>query len=50
MRALLPITDDTKTTLDWMTGHKTDAALKIVESKTSITFPDYLMKAIEFVE
>lgn len=50
LRALLPITDDTKTTGEWMTGHKTDAALKIAESETSITFPDYLMKAIEFVE
>ncbi|WP_433612424.1 ATP-dependent nuclease [Prescottella agglutinans] len=50
LRALLSITDDTKTTLEWMTGHKTDTALTLAESETSITFPDYLMKAIEFVQ
>ena len=50
LRDLLQITDDTKTTLEWMTGHKTDAALILAEAATSIRFPDYLMKAIEFVE
>ena len=50
LRALLPITDDTKTTVDWMTGNKTDTALLLAESETQITFPDYLMNAIEFVE
>lgn len=50
LRVLLSIRDDTKTTGEWMTAHKTDAALTIAESETSITFPDYLMKAIEFVE
>lgn len=50
MRALLPITDDEKATLDWMTDNKTETALLLAESPTSITFPDYLMKAIEFIE
>jgi putative ATP-dependent endonuclease of OLD family len=50
IRALLPITDDEKTTLDWMTDNKTETALLLGESPTSITFPEYLMKAIEFIE
>jgi hypothetical protein len=50
VRELLPITDDEKTTLDWMTDNKTETALVLAESPTSIAFPDYLNKAIEFVE
>lgn len=50
IRALLPIADDEKTTLDWMTDNKTETALLLAESPTSVTFPEYLMKAIEFVE
>lgn len=50
IRAMLPITDDEKATVDWMTGHKTECALLLAESPTSMEFPDYLMRAIEFVE
>ena len=50
VRNLLPIKDSSKTTIDWMTEHKTEAALLLAESKTSIKFPDYLMGAVEFVE
>lgn len=50
LRGLLPIADEEKATVDWMTDHKTEAALHLAESTTSFTFPDYLMKAIEFVE
>lgn len=50
VRPLLPITDTTKATVDWMTEHKTESALILAESSTAITFPDYVMKAIEFVE
>ncbi|NKR80679.1 AAA family ATPase [Rhodococcus hoagii] len=50
LRALLPIKGDEKTTLEWMTGNKTDTALILAEAEASITFPDYLMQAIEFVK
>ncbi|MFD7844800.1 ATP-dependent endonuclease [Nocardia sp. NPDC059764] len=50
LRELLPITDEGKETVDWMTDHKTESALLLAESSTSITFPDYIMNAIEFVE
>lgn len=50
IRALLPITDDSKATADWMNDHKTDAALLLAESETSVAFPDYLSEAIEFFE
>ena len=50
LRALFDIKDSTKTTLDWMTDHKTESALLLAESSTAITYPDYLMNAIEFVE
>jgi len=50
LRPVLPITDAGKATVDWMSEHKTEAALLLAESPTPISFPDYLMKAIEFVE
>jgi hypothetical protein len=50
LRALFDIKDATKTTLDWMTDHKTESALLLAESSSAITYPDYLMHAIEFVE
>lgn len=43
-------TDDDKATVDWMTENKTEGSLLLAESDTSVTFPDYLQKAIEFVE
>lgn len=50
IRGLLPIADEEKATLDWMTEHKTETALLLAESSTAITFPEYLQMAIEFVE
>lgn len=50
LRTLFGINDETKDTLEWMTDHKTESALLIAESSSSITFPDYLMNAIEFIE
>ena len=50
LRALLDIKDATKTTLGWMTDHKTESALLLAESASAITYPAYLMNAIEFVE
>lgn len=38
------------TTLDWMTSNKTEAALRIAESETSIKYPQYFLDAVEFVE
>lgn len=42
--------DGKLSTLEWMTGNKTEAALRIAEAPTAITYPDNIMKAIEFVE
>lgn len=42
--------DGKLTTLEWMSSNKTEAALRIAEAATPITYPDYFMKAIEFVE
>ncbi|XAS73394.1 AAA family ATPase [Micrococcaceae bacterium Sec5.1] len=50
LRALFDIKDSAKTTLEWMTEHKTESALFLAESSSTIKFPDYLMNAIEFVE
>lgn len=50
LRTLFDIKDKKKDTLEWMTDHKTESALLIAESSSSITFPDYLMNAIEFIE
>lgn len=50
LRALFDIKDATKSTLEWMSDHKTESALLLAESPTAITYPDYLMNAIEFVE
>jgi predicted ATP-dependent endonuclease of OLD family len=50
LRALFQISDDTKPTIDWMKENKTEAALRLAEAQTPIGFPDYLKKAIEFVE
>lgn len=50
LRAIFGIDDATKTTSEWMKDHKTDGALQLAESVSAITYPDYLMSAIEFVE
>jgi hypothetical protein len=50
LRAALSITDSDKTTVEWMTENKTEGALILAESAATITFPDYLLKAIEFIE
>jgi len=50
MRKLLPIPDTATTALDWMKAHKTDAALHIAESDITIAFPDYIRRAIGFIE
>lgn len=50
VRALLPIGDETKSTLEWMTDNKTDTALLLAEARSRINYPDYLQQAIEFVE
>jgi putative ATP-dependent endonuclease of OLD family len=50
VRALLPIKDDAKPTLDWMAEHKTESALHLVESNSTLEYPDYLAQAIAFVE
>lgn len=50
LRAILSLTDPATSMVDWMTEHKTESALRIAESPDRIVFPDYLMKAIAFVE
>lgn len=50
LRAVLSITDQKKSTVDWMTENKTETALIIAEASGSINYPDYLRQAIEFVE
>lgn len=49
IRKILELEEGTDV-LDWMTGHKTEAALKIAESQEKITYPKYILAAIEFVE
>jgi len=50
LRTLFGITDETKTTAEWMKESKTEGALLIAEATTSLVVPDYLNNAIEFVE
>lgn len=50
LRNALGIADDPKTTTEWMTDNKTEAALLLVESDTTLTYPDYLIDAMRFVE
>lgn len=42
--------DGDLSTLDWMTNNKTEAALRISEAQTAITYPSYITDAIGFVE
>lgn len=39
-----------KSTEEWMTENKTEAALLIAESQKQITFPQFMLNAIEFVQ
>lgn len=50
LRSLFGITDDEKTTAEWMKDKKTEAALLIAEAEQSFVMPDYINRAIEFVE
>jgi putative ATP-dependent endonuclease of OLD family len=50
LRALLQITDEAKSTLDWMTENKTETALLVAEATSSINYPDYVQQAVEFLE
>lgn len=50
LRTALNITESDKTTVEWMTENKTEGALTLADSAATITFPDYLLKAIEFIE
>lgn len=50
VRSALGITNDEKTTTEWMSDNKTEAALLLAESDTTINYPDYLLNAIRFVE
>lgn len=49
LRTLFGITDDNKTTGDWMSSHKTDWALKLEESDLTVNYPQYLADAVDFV-
>jgi len=49
LRQALGITDESTSTEEWMHDHKTGAALRIADSPTSIVYPEYLVRAIEFV-
>jgi len=40
---------DGEDTVEWMSSHKTDWALKLDESKTPVTFPMYVTDAVAFV-
>ncbi|TDU87560.1 putative AbiEii toxin of type IV toxin-antitoxin system [Kribbella voronezhensis] len=48
VRTLLNYTGD-KTVPEYMTSNKTEAALRIAESKAQVNFPKYLLDAIDFV-
>lgn len=48
LRSALGYTGD-KTTVDWMSDNKTEAAIRIAESETEIKFPDYIVRAAAFV-
>lgn len=48
LRALLGIPEG-KGTSEWMESHKTEWALKFAESDFDAIYPDYLVRAVEFV-
>lgn len=49
LRELLSIPDD-KTTLEWMSDHKTTWGLKLLEADTfDAAYPDYILHAVDFV-
>jgi hypothetical protein len=47
IRAILGYDGD-KTTREWMSENKTEAALRIADSSETIAFPQYVLDAIEF--
>lgn len=49
LRTVFGITDDEVKTVDWMTSHKTDWALKLDESQLPVEYPQYLKDAVDFV-
>ncbi|UGT64412.1 ATP-dependent nuclease [Nocardia asteroides] len=49
LRELFEVSDDSKTTLDWMTGNKTEWGLMLAESNLAVKYPQYLMDAIDFI-
>jgi putative ATP-dependent endonuclease of OLD family len=49
LRTLLGLSDDDDPTVEWMQAHKTEWALKLDESTTAVTYPQYLLDAVEFV-
>jgi hypothetical protein len=48
LRGVLGLGEDTNP-LDWMTNHKTEAALRILESPSSLTPPPYMARALELL-
>jgi putative ATP-dependent endonuclease of OLD family len=49
LKSILEIGAD-EDVVEWMSKHKTDAALRIAEAGTPINYPTYMVGAIEFVE
>jgi hypothetical protein len=49
LRALFGLTADDEDTGEWMTSHKTEWALKLDESDTAVTYPQYLLDSVDFV-
>jgi putative ATP-dependent endonuclease of OLD family len=49
LRTFLGITDEDKTTVDWMKANKTDWALKLDQATDTFVYPPYLLAAVEFV-
>ncbi|WP_423464317.1 ATP-dependent nuclease [Promicromonospora sp. MS192] len=49
LREALGITDESTSIEKWMHDHKTGAALRLADAPTSIVYPEYLTRAIEFV-
>jgi predicted ATP-dependent endonuclease of OLD family len=48
LRSILGVTDATDLS-KWMSNNKTESALRILDSTESITFPDYINRAVELL-
>lgn len=48
LRKVLSYTGD-KTTVEWMSDNKTEAAIRIAESAVQVKFPDYFVRAAAFI-